>query len=125
MSLTTRTAIVAVFALAWPGAVLAQAGDPAVEACEMLVREELPGSLQYRQVAAEIAGSSVTLSYETRDPTGAAARQQKRCAFAFNASTASWGFAPGLPEALQVAVMGALVHRGIYPIPRELTALKP
>jgi hypothetical protein len=113
-----------VVVLASPGA-LAQADDPAVQSCEMLVREELPGNLQYRQLSAEIAGTTVALRYETRDAAGGTNRHEKRCAFTFNAATASWGFAPGLPESLSVAVMGALVHRGIYPIPREATALRP
>ena len=117
-----RISAIALSVLTLPGSALAQASDPAVESCEMLVREELPGSTQYRYLAAEISGSTVVLSYESGSP---AAKQQKRCTFTFNASTNSWGFAPGLPDALQVAVMGALVHRGIYPIPRELTALKP
>src|SRR5262245_2674099 len=106
-----------VVVLVSPGA-LAQADDPAGQSCEMLVREELPGHLQYRQRSAEVAGTTVALRYETRDSAGATNRQEKRCAFTFNAATASWGFAPGLPESLSVAVMGALVHRGIYPIPR-------
>jgi hypothetical protein len=117
-----RAAAFAFFALALPAAALAQSSDPAVESCEMLVREELPGSTPYRYVAAEISGSVVVLSYESGSP---ATKQLKRCSFTFNASTNSWGFASGLPDALQVAVMGALVHRGIYPIPREMTALKP
>jgi hypothetical protein len=98
-------------ALVAPPFALAQSRDPAVESCEMLAREELPGSTRYRYLAAEISGSTVLLSYESGAP---AAGQQKRCTFTFNASTNSWGFAPGLPDALQVAVMGALVHRGIY-----------
>jgi hypothetical protein len=122
MSLTIRAVILAGFALALPAAALAQSNDPAVESCEMLVREELPISTQYRYLAAEISGNTVVLNYESGSP---ATKQQMRCSFTFNASTNSWGFAPGLPDALQVAVMGALVHRGIYPIPRELTALRP
>jgi hypothetical protein len=122
MSLTTRAAVVAGLGAVLPLVAYAQADDPAVQSCEMLVREELPGSTPYRYLAAEISGSTVVLSYESGSP---AARQQKRCTFTFNAATASWGFAPGLPDALQVAVMGALVHRGIYPIPREATALRP
>ena len=117
--------IVIAAALAWPAGAPAQADDPAVAACEMLVREELPNTTAYRQLAAEIAGSTVVLSYETRDAGAAASRKQTRCVFAYSAATASWGFAPGLPEALSVAVMGALIHRGNYPIPRELTALRP
>ena len=117
-----RAAAFALLTLAPLAPARAQSSDPAVESCEMLVREELPGSTPYRYVAAEIGGSAVVLSYESGSP---ATKQQKRCSFTFNASTNSWGFAPGLPDALQVAVMGALVHRGIYPIPRELTALKP
>jgi hypothetical protein len=109
-------------ALVMPSSAFAQSSDPAVESCEMLVREELPISTQYRYLAAEISGSTVVLNYESGSP---ATKQQKRCSFTFNASTNSWGFAAGLPDALQVAVMGALVHRGIYPIPRELTALRP
>lgn len=109
---------------AFATAALAQANDPAVASCEMLVREELPNTTAYRYVSAEIAGSTVVLSYETQDGGAPAVRRQKRCDFVFNAATASWGFAPGLPEALSVAVMGALVHRGIYPIPRDDTALK-
>ena len=111
-------------ALVLPGVALAQADDPAVAACEMLVREELPNTTAYRQLAAEIAGSTVVLSYETRDVGAPASRKQTRCTFAYSATTASWGFAPGLPEALQVAVMGALIHRGHYPIPRDMTALR-
>ncbi|MET0669194.1 MAG: hypothetical protein ABWY66_04265 [Xanthobacteraceae bacterium] len=121
MSLTIRAVIFAGLTLALPPA-RAQSSDPAVESCEMLVREEMPGSTQYRYIAAEISGSTVVLSYESGTPV---MKQQKRCNFTFNASTNSWGFAPGLPDALQVAVMGALVHRGIYPIPRDMTALKP
>ena len=117
-----RAAAFALLTLAPLAPAHAQSSDPAVEFCEMLVREELPGSTQYRYLAAEISGSTVLLNYELGSP---ATKQQKRCSFTFNASTNSWGFAPGLPDALQVAVMGALVHRGIYPIPRELTALKP
>jgi hypothetical protein len=122
MSLTIRAVILAGLGFALPAVALAESNDPAVESCEMLAREELPGSTQYRYLAAEISGSTVLLNYESGAP---ATRQQKRCTFTFNASTNSWGFAPGLPDALQVAVMGALVHRGIYPIPREMTALKP
>lgn len=104
---------------------LAQASDPAVVSCEMLVREELPNTSAYRYLSAEIAGSVVVLGYETSDGGTAAVKHQRRCAFAFNAATHSWGFAPGLPDSLSVAVMGALVHRGIYPIPSDQTALKP
>ena len=111
-------------ALVVPAVAHAQSSDPAVESCEMLVREELPSSAVSLSLGRD-RGSTVVLSYETRDGGSPATKQQKRCVFTFNASTNSWGFAPGLPDALQVAVMGALVHRGIYPIPRELTALKP
>ena len=108
-----------------PGVALAQGGDLAVAACEMLVREDMPSTSTYRPVSEEIAGSTVVLSYETEDATGRVVKQQMRCAFTFNASTASWGFAPGMAtEALQVAVMGALAHRGNYPIPRDMTALR-
>lgn len=116
---------VALWFLALPGFALAQANDPAVASCEMLVREELPNTTAYRYLSAEIAGSVVILGYETREDGAAAVKRQKRCAFAFNASTGSWGFAPGLPDSLSVAVMGALAHRGIYPIPGSETVLKP
>jgi hypothetical protein len=115
---------IVVSALAWSAAALAQANDPAVASCEMLVREELPNTTEYRYLSAQIAGSTATLRYETRDAGGPAAAQERRCTFVFDAPTGTWGFAPGLPDALLVAVSGALVHRGIYPIPREQTDLK-
>jgi hypothetical protein len=119
-----RVAIAA--ALVLPCAALAQGDDLAVVACEMLVREELPNNLSYRRLSGEIAGSAVALRYETADSTGRATRRQMRCAFTFNASTAAWGFAGGASsDSAQVAVMGALAHRGSYPIPREMTALQP
>ena len=57
-----RISAIALSVLTLPGSALAQASDPAVESCEMLVREELPGSTQYRYLAAEISGSTVVLS---------------------------------------------------------------
>lgn len=120
-----RLVAILVAALALTDAARAQANDPAVVSCEMLVREELPNTTEYQYVSARIDANAVMLTYETRDAGKPAARQQKRCTFAFDAGTGTWGFAPGLPEALLVAVSGALVHRGIYPIPRAETDLKP
>jgi len=119
------TTAVSMFALGAITIALAQANDPAVVSCEMLVREELPNSTEYRYVSARIDANAVTLVYDTSDAGKPSARQQKRCDFALDARTATWGFAPGLPDALLVAVSGALVHRGIYPIPRDTTDLKP
>jgi hypothetical protein len=120
-----RLAIVVLSAFASIGAAFAQANDPAVVSCEMLVREDLPNTTEYRYLSARIDGSAVVLRYETRDTGGPAAARQRRCVFAFDAPTATWGFAPGVPDALLVAVSGALVHRGVYPIPRDQTDLKP
>jgi hypothetical protein len=117
------TTAFSIFAIA--GAAFGQANDPAVVSCEMLVREGLPNTTEYRYVSAKIDGSAVTLAYETRDAGKPPVSRQMRCSFMFNQPTATWGFAPGLPEALLVAVSGALVHRGIYPIPRDATDLKP
>src|SRR5262245_28003954 len=121
---------ISIAVLSTSAACFAQGEDLAMAACEAVAREDLADSANYRRLAAEIDGSAVVISFEVADASGAPARQQIRCIFTYNASTAAWGFATGLParnnqdkvqEARQVAVAGALAHRGIYPIPRDMT----
>lgn len=88
-----RGLVAAVLTMMMAAPVIAQADDPAVAACEALIRQPLPNTTQFRRLEAGLAGPVVTILYEAADLAGFVRRKTGRCAFKLDAATAQWSFA--------------------------------
>jgi hypothetical protein len=90
--------------------------DPAVFACQALVREDLSNTDAFRQIGARVAGDAVSIDYEVTDLAGFTRHRQRRCRFKLDAAAQRWEFAtystPELARCFRATQDGlAAMHR--------------